>query len=71
MICGTAEIRKIEKVLRSAIQNGGFESTNAKLSKPTKSPWPPMRFHSWTETHAVYSSGKRPTIANRMKNGEM
>jgi hypothetical protein len=29
MICGTAEIRKIEKVLRSAIQNGGFESTKA------------------------------------------
>lgn len=27
--CGIAEMRKIEKVLRSAIQNGGFESTKA------------------------------------------
>ncbi len=29
------------------------------------------RFRSVSETHAVYSSGKIPKIAKRMKNGAM
>jgi hypothetical protein len=36
-----------------------------------KSPLPPIRFQSWSETQAVYPSGNRPTMAKRMKNGEI
>ncbi len=37
-ICGTAESRKIVRVLRSAIQNWRCWKTQTKLSKPTKVP---------------------------------
>ena len=58
-------------VLRSAFQKNACPSTNVKLSSPTKSPWPPMRLQSCSDTQAVYSSGNRPTTANSRKNGEM
>ncbi|MNC60170.1 hypothetical protein D3C75_1100310 [compost metagenome] len=69
--CGTVESRKMLRVLRREFQKNFWPRTNVKLSNPTKSPLPPIRLHSCIDTYAVYSSGKRPTIANRMKNGEM
>lgn len=38
MICGTAESKKIVRVLRRAIQNWRCWKTQTKLSKPTKAP---------------------------------
>ena len=40
-------------------------------SKPTKVPVLRMWSQSWNEMKAVYTIGNSPTIANRMKNGEM
>ena len=69
--CGTDDSKKMLKVLRSAVQKFGWPSTLEKLLSPTNSPLPPIRFQSCNETQAVYPSGNRPTMAKRMKNGEM
>ena len=71
MSCGTAEIRKMLKVLRSAVQNWGLLRIQTYWSNPMKVPLLRMRSQSWNEMTAVYAMGKRPTIAKRMKNGEM
>lgn len=69
--CGTLESRKMLKVLRRAIQNLGWLSTQAYWSKPMNSPELRTRSQSMNEMTAVYAIGNRPVIANRMKNGEM
>ena len=53
MICGTLESRKMLKVLRTAFQKKRCWSTSWKFWRPTKSPCPPMRCHSCSETKAV------------------
>ncbi|CAM3963520.1 hypothetical protein ISCU110981_20275 [Isoptericola cucumis] len=65
------EKTKIENVLTSDFQNTGWASTAEKFSSPTNSPCPPSRFHSCSETNAVYPSGNSPVRANSRKNGEM
>ena len=69
--CGTVESRKMLKVLRSAVQNCGWLRIQMYWSKPTNVPELRTRSHSWNEMTAVNTIGKSPTIAKRMKNGEM
>jgi hypothetical protein len=58
-------------VLRSAIQNCCWPSTNEKLSKPTQGPSPAIRSQWCSDTQPVYSRGNRPMTTKRMKNGEI
>ena len=70
--CGTVESRKMLKVLRSAVQNCGWLEDPDVLARSRRtSPELRTRSHSWNEMTAVSTIGKSPTIANRMKNGEM
>ena len=69
--CGTDESRKMLNVLRSAVQNFGSFKIQMYCSRPTKVPELRTRSHSCSEMTAVNAIGNSPTIANRMKNGEM
>ena len=53
MTRGTLESRKMLIVLRRLRQKYSWPSTSVKFRRPTKSPCPPMRCHSWSETYAV------------------
>ena len=51
--CGTLESKKMLKVLRSAIQNLGFDRTHVYCSKPMNSPELRTRSQSMNEITAV------------------
>ena len=50
---GTAESRKMLRVLRSATQNWRWPSTKAKLPDPAHPCSPPSKSHACTETQPV------------------